>query len=114
MGWAVGFDSHWRRDIGYGVPAVCDHPRCNERIDRGLAYVCRDQEPRGGDGCGLYFCPRHLGVDGCPRCRNRKPPYAAKPDTQEWERHKLTDDSWALWRAENPYEVIRLKTRLAL
>ena len=40
MGWAIGYDGRWERDIGYGVPAVCDHPDCNVRIDRGLDYVC--------------------------------------------------------------------------
>ena len=24
MGWQVGYDSKWQRDIGYGVPAICD------------------------------------------------------------------------------------------
>src|SRR5690606_23075125 len=53
MGWAVGYDSNWNRDIGYGVPTTCDHPGCNEKIDRGLSYVCGD-EPYGGEhGCGL-------------------------------------------------------------
>ena len=27
MGWSIGFDSKWNRDIGYGVPATCDYPR---------------------------------------------------------------------------------------
>lgn len=40
MGWSIGFDSNWNRDIGYGVPAFCDHPGCTAEIDRGLAYVC--------------------------------------------------------------------------
>ena len=40
MGWAVGFDNNWNRDIGYGVPAICDFPGCGEEIDRGLGYVC--------------------------------------------------------------------------
>ena len=29
MGWAIGYDSNWGRDIGYGVIAYCDHPDCN-------------------------------------------------------------------------------------
>ena len=48
MGWSIGYDSNWDRDIGYGVPAYCDHPDCNEEIDRGLSYVCGG-EPYGGD-----------------------------------------------------------------
>lgn len=111
MGWSIGWDSHWQRDIGYGVPAYCDHPTCSAEIDRGLGYVCGG-EPYGGDtGCGLYFCGEHVsGVTGqrCSRCRNRKRPYAAKPDHPEWNHHKLTDESWAVWRAENPLEALEL------
>jgi hypothetical protein len=40
MGWSIGYDENWKRDIGYGVPAVCDHPKCNKIINRGLSYVC--------------------------------------------------------------------------
>ncbi len=114
MSWAIGFDSHWNRDIGYGVPAVCDHPKCNAEIDRGLGYVCGG-EPYGGErGCGLYFCAAHDSMPHqlCSRCRNRRPPYAAKPDTAEWMRHKLTDDSWAAWRSENFDEVSRMRAQL--
>lgn len=116
MSWAIGYDEHWRRDIGYGVPAFCDHPRCEEKIDRGLAHVCCDQEPKGGErGCGLYFCGKHhQGWDGrCTRCRNRKPPYEAKPDHPQWIRHKLTAPSWAQWRQENPEFLIEARERLA-
>jgi len=49
MGWSIGFDSSWNRDIGYGVPAYCDHPKCSKKIDRGLSYVCGG-EPYGGGG----------------------------------------------------------------
>jgi len=38
----------------------------------------------------------------CERCRDNKPPFEPKPDVQEWIQHKLTDPSWAKWRAENP------------
>lgn len=101
MGWAIGFDTRWNRDIGYGVPAYCDHPRCSVAIDRGLSYVCGG-EPYGGEkGCGLYFCGAHLaGLQQCSRCRNFRRPFDAKPDHPEWIHHKLTDASWAEWRAE--------------
>ena len=60
MGWSIGFDQKWNRDIGYGVPCVCDHPGCDKEIDRGLSYVCCGDQPEGGEhGCGLYFCPDH-------------------------------------------------------
>lgn len=122
MGWSLGFDSNWRRDVGYGVPAFCDHPQCDEKIDRGLAYVCGG-EPYGGEyGCGLHFCGKHLhyrqprGADGiyqnCPRCMAYKKPYRPKPDHPEWLEWKLTDASWQQWRDENPSEVEA--SRLAL
>ena len=107
MSWAVGYDSRWGRDIGYGVPAYCDHPRCHAEIDRGLSYVCCGEEPYGGErGCGLYFCEAHRDWEGrCPRCRHYKAPYPVKHDHPEWVRHKLTDASWAQWRDDNPDEV---------
>lgn len=112
MSWAVGYDDHWKRDIGYGVPAFCDHPGCSKEIDRGLSYVCGG-EPCGGDnGCGLYFCGDHLGfgtrATQCLRCRSYKSPYKAKADHPTWMRHKLTDESWAQWRNENPAETAEL------
>ncbi len=105
MGWSVG--EHNGRDIGYGVPAVCDAPGCAEVIDRGLSYVCGG-EPYGGEvGCGLFFCAQHRkrwkqGYACCSRCADSFPPYEAKPDVDEWVQHKLTHKSWARWRAENP------------
>lgn len=110
MGWSIGFDRNWNRDIGYGVPAYCDHPGCNEEIDRGLAFVCGGH-PYGGDqGCGLYFCDKHLFLclddrklpQLCERCRDEnEEPFEAKPDHPTWIRHKLLDSSWAEWRAKN-------------
>jgi hypothetical protein len=121
MGWAIGYDSNWNRDIGYSVPSICDHPRCNKVIDRGLAYVC-GSNPYGGDhGCGLYFCEDHRAIYGrrngnqivhvslCPACGHYRPTYKAKPDTIEWVRWKLTNRSWWQWRAENAAEVERLR-----
>jgi hypothetical protein len=104
MGWSIGFDERWQRDIGYGVPATCDYPGCNAAIDRGLSYVCGG-EPFGGDrGCGLYFCKAHLRmgrrVQLCTRCSRGRKPYEPTPDTAEWIHHKATDESWAQWRAE--------------
>ena len=115
MGWSIGFDSNWQRDIGYGVPAICDLPKCNKEIDRGLSYVC-GTEPYGGEyGCGLYFCSDHFqyrqprGSDSiiqlCPRCYRYKTPYDPKPDSIEWIKWKLIDPSWEMWRTENRKEV---------
>lgn len=112
MGWSIGYDSNWERDIGYGVPAECDHPKCHERIDRGLGYVCGG-EPYGGEhGCGLYFCGNHQrwSYQRCPRCAAYKPPYKhPKPDIEEWINWKLTDESWEQWRKDNPEKVREMK-----
>ena len=117
MSWAIGYDKHWKRDVGYGVPAICDDPECTAEIDRGLSYVCGG-EPYGGEcGCGLHFCGAHLWMgDGgqvCRRCRDGEPPYSPKPDTSEWMLWKLQHPSWAEWRAENPEEVARLEAAVA-
>ena len=109
MSWAVGFDSHWNRDIGYGVPAYCDHPKCNAEIDRGLSYVCCEVQPYGGEnGCGLFFCSDHKQSytekhgPMCKRCASSKPPYRRiKPDHPDWIEFKRTDPSWASWRSAN-------------
>jgi hypothetical protein len=105
------------------VPAVCDHPDCNNEIDRGLSYVCGG-EPFGGDkGCGLFFCDDHMYLSGnsnsddpqmCERCCDEEPPYAPKPDLPEWISFKLTDDSWEQWRKDNPHEVKKLKKDLGI
>lgn len=109
MGWSVGYDEKWKRDIGYGVPSVCDHLGCAEEIDRGLSFVC-GSEPYGGEhGCGLYFCDEHRMYAGdrrdnarlCVKCYwNHGGTFTPTPDTQEWLNHKATDPSWEEWRAE--------------
>jgi hypothetical protein len=119
MGWSIGYDEKWKRDIGYGVPCKCDHPGCDAEIDRGLAFVCCDQQPHGGErGCGLYFCTDHQHMTEkhhqlCERCLRGNPPFAAKPDVPEWIHHKLTDESWQQWRDENPGEDTRLSNSQA-
>ena len=115
MGWSVGYDSNWNRDIGYGVPATCDHPGCGEEINRGLAYVCGNQQPYGGeDGCGLFFCGKHGGGSLCERCegKRKKSAFEPTPDVPEWIEWKLTDESWKRWRDENPEEVAALRAAL--
>ena len=112
MGWSIGYDSRLNRDVGYGVPATCDHPGCKRKIDRGLAYVCGG-EPYGGDeGCGLHFCGNHLWTGKerqvCQQCRDGKEAFPPKPDRPDWIRHKLKHSSWKAWRGENPDEVSRL------
>ena len=106
MGYSIGWDSTRGRDIGYGVPAICEHPDCNEEINRGMGYACGGGFPE--DGCGLYFCGKHLYSCQCERCLEGKEPFEHKPDTKEWIEWKLTDPSWQQWRDENPEEVARL------
>lgn len=76
MRWALGYDDKWKRDIGYGVPSICDHRGCAAEIDRGLSFVCGG-EPYGGEhGCGLYIRGDHYEIAGdrrdnvrlCGRC----------------------------------------------
>jgi len=117
MSWAIGFDSNWNRDIGYGVPAYCDHPDCDEEIDRGLSYVCCDTQPYGGEGCGLYFCAKHSYITEkhyglCVCCLRGNKPFSPKPDHHEWVNWKLTDESWEEWRQAYPKEVEKLKQQI--
>ena len=102
MSWSIGYDWNWHRDVGYGVPAICDHPGCGAAVDRGLSYVCGDDIYGGDHGCGLFFCPKHLPGVGqlCERCDAGLDPFSPTPDTPEWLHHKATHPSWAEWRAE--------------
>lgn len=127
MGWAIGYDENWKRDIGYGVPAECDHPDCSVNINRGLSYVC-GSDPYGGEhGCGLHFCYQHLQYEDfsgrfiqlCDRCieveSEDSPPvlcYTPKPDVLKWIGWKLKDESWGKWREHNPDEVKNMRSRL--
>src|ERR1700677_2922717 len=106
MGWAIGYDSNWKRDVGYAVPAICDHPGCAKEIDRGLSYVCGGEPYGGKRGCGLYFCEDHLFHSVtlpqlCLRCIKRRRPFRPTPDTLKWLYFKMTDPSWEEWRKEN-------------
>lgn len=107
MGYSYGLNEEGR-DVGYGVPAECDHPECNAQIDRGMAYKCDD----GEEGCGLYFCGQHRWPTLCFRCGTNAAPFHPKPDVREWIEHKLTDPSWAEWRERNPAQVIDMQCRL--
>jgi hypothetical protein len=108
MGWAVGYDRWWCRDIGYGVPATCDYPGCAEQIDRGLGYACCDGE---GEGCGLFFCGEHGALAECDHVFKDDPDYRPSQDVSEWLLHKLVDESWQQWRAENP-EMVAVYRRI--
>ena len=116
---------------GYGVPAFCEHPGCEEEIDRGMPYACGG-EPFSEWGCDRYFCSKHryytcvdeLDEEGeecndscegehvelCQPCSKGEGEYPYKPEHPTWVRHLLKDPSWKEWRTENPDEVRRLKT----
>jgi hypothetical protein len=115
MGWSIGFDTRLNRDIGYGVPAYCDHPECVARIDRGLSHVCGGEPFGGEDGCGLHFCGKHLSgyPQRCERCSARRAPFGKTPEHPAWIEWKLTDPSWQTWRDENPSEVATYRALLA-
>ena len=73
MGWANCGTDRRGRPIGYLWPATCDHPGCEAKIDRGLAYACggmhgdNDTFPTTENGicCEGYFCEKHRTVV-CP------------------------------------------------
>lgn len=112
MGYGMGWDAKHQRFIGYAVLAFCDHPDCNEEIDRGLAHLCASEDLYGGeDGCGMAFCSAHHFYvneemsQACQRCRDEQPPFPQKPEHPKWINHLLTDKSWAKWRSQNSHEV---------
>lgn len=132
MGYQV-YEDRAARDLGvdrwagYGVPAICDQPGCDVKINRGMGYRCEEytvyryfdengeqcaeeedwaeEREEQEQGCGLHFCDEHLdhGAHG----DDVKP----KPDTAEWERWILADKSWWQWREENPERVAQMRER---
>ena len=59
MGWAdCGTDSNGRH-IGYAFEATCDYEGCEEKIDRGLSFVCGDMHGEDEVSCEKYFCGEH-------------------------------------------------------
>lgn len=123
MGWSIGYDSNWERDVGYGVPAFCDQPKCDKDIDRGLANVCGGDVYGGEYGCGLFFCGEHMYmgrkprysdryIQMCQRCFRYRSPYKPKPEHPEWINHILRDISWRTWCRDNPKKIEALKAQM--
>ena len=61
---------------GYGVPAICEHPDCDEEINRGMACACGG-EPFSDYGCDMYFCGKHktyeyFNQETGKKCRHRR------------------------------------------
>lgn len=128
MGYSVYFSDKNNRWQGYGVPAYCDHPDCNNVIDRGIGYVCCDNQNHSAS-CGGFYCELHryqmvyedeiqdmsdeelngLGIDSREErsqeddgiiCCTHKP--IESKEHPDWLNHVLTDDSWDEWRNKNP------------
>ena len=60
MSWShCGKDSEGRQ-IGYAIAAICDHPGCTTKIDRGLSFACGGMHGETEVGCEKYFCATHL------------------------------------------------------
>lgn len=80
MGWSYCGKDRLGRDIGYGVDATCDYPKCKKKIDRGLGCLCG--EIHGDDlGCNKYFCGDHLTVYN--RCLDCMKNYKFQEDDDE-------------------------------
>lgn len=60
MSWSHCGTDKKGRPIGYAHDATCDHPGCNEVIDRGLSYVCGGMHGEDEHSCDKYFCQDHL------------------------------------------------------
>jgi hypothetical protein len=114
MGWSIGYNSEWKRDIGYGVPAWCDHPQCTTEIDRGLSYVCGGEPPCSDGTCQLFFCESHQRYQPrkerhvCARCVRGATPFKPKPDHWKWVVWKLNHPSWQDWRSKHTRDLLAL------
>jgi hypothetical protein len=81
------------RMVGYAVEATCDLEGCEEKIDRGLAYVCGSMHDGGEYGCGDYFCPAHIFFNAsdeqlCQACLDRfeeEHPEIVAEDERQWQ-----------------------------
>lgn len=114
---------------GYAVPAYCEHPACNEEVDRGMGCAC-GEEPFSEVGCDRYFCGEHLMgfsvkegdekcahendcdctlVRVCDRCGAGEEPFPYKPEHPKWVYHLLHHKSWKTWRDGHPLEVKELQ-----
>lgn len=60
MGWGDCGNDSQGRPIAYANQATCDHPGCEEKIDRGLAFACGGMHGENDGDCEGYFCDKHL------------------------------------------------------
>lgn len=114
MGYGVyEMNGRWQ---GYGVPAICDHPDCDEKIDRGMSHSCGGSPT---ENCGLFFCAEHLCNDVdpeaeytsdnrhnfsvCERCVDPElTSFSPKLDMEFWKAWLMNHETWKSWREENP------------
>ena len=60
VSWAHGITPDGR-DVGYAIETVCEHPGCDEKIDRGLYHCCGGMHGKPDElPCRRYFCGEHL------------------------------------------------------
>ena len=81
MGWSDCGTDEDGRPIGYAHEAKCDHPGCDNDIDRGLAYACGGMHGHNSwFSCDKYFCGEHLMMADtdpgemlnlCPSCHRK-------------------------------------------
>ncbi len=95
MGYSLG-QNYAGRDIGYGVPALCDAPGCNVEIDRGMDWQC----DRTTISCAHFFCSKHRHTHSCREFNRGK--LTPKPDIPKWVWWKMTAPSWQKYRDELP------------
>jgi hypothetical protein len=110
MGYGVYEEPGNGRWAGYMVPARCDFPGCEAKIDRGLGWKCEEHGTEEVDGveevvegCGLFFCSGHLYET------EKHSAAQPKPDTAQWVAWQLVHDSWQQWRDEHPERVAAMR-----
>ena len=84
MGYGYGVANG--KEVGYSVEATCDHPGCNEKIDRGIAYACGGDHGEDEHSCDGYFCDDHVVMTPigqlCEKC------YEKWSETPEGKAHQ--------------------------
>lgn len=134
MGYKIGYQGKFKRFLGYGIPAICDHPGCETEIDRGMGHACYEGVPYDS-ACGGFFCSEHhenyvypdeiedlhqeelnqLGldpdedysdIDGAVCCRHSMEKHK---EAATWINFILTDESWEKWREKYTEQTANLK-----
>lgn len=135
MSWSIGYCEKQKRDVGYGVLAICDHPGCTAEIDRGMDYICCEDINHNAC-CGAFYCAEHRdnyvygdeiddmddeelealninvesqevydAVEDGDIVKCRHEPIEKGKENAAWLEHCLKDETWQKWRNENPEMV---------